>query len=74
MIISDPAAQSKEKDKEIRTLERKIATLEQQLDQIGHSFADLEYGTKEFEAAQTKLMSVKKQLADAVAQWEELIK
>lgn len=64
---------TKNHDKEIRALERKIATLEQQIDTIGQSFADLEYGTKEFDAAQTKLLNVKQQLTDAMAQWEELV-
>jgi ATP-binding cassette, subfamily F, member 3 len=52
-------------------LERKMAKLEQQIDQINHSFADLEYDTKEFSAALEKLEQLQQELKEVEAEWEK---
>ncbi len=58
--------------KELHNLERVIAKLEQSITKIGESFADLEYGTPQFEAAQQKLSVLEKEKALATKQWEKL--
>lgn len=70
---AEPVAHGKDKDREMRALERKIATLEQQITKVQESFGDLEYGTKEFDAAQTKLVSLQKELTQTMQAWEKLI-
>jgi len=65
------ADREKERQKQMRTLERKIATLEQQINKVQESFGDLEYGTNEFNAAQTKLLSLQKELAQTMQDWEK---
>lgn len=71
--VSPAADEAKNKDKEVRSLERKIATIEQQIADIGLKFGDLEYGTKEFDAAQAKFTALRKELATAMAEWEKSI-
>jgi len=68
---SGPIAGS-DKKKELHALERVIAKLEQSISKVGESFADLEYGTPQFEAAQQKLMVLEKEKELALKQWEKL--
>ncbi len=63
---------SLDKKKELHTIERLIAKLEQSIVKIGESFADLEYGTPQFEAAQQKLTVLEKEKVAAMKQWEKL--
>ncbi len=58
--------------RELRLLERKIEKYEQQIAQVGLQFADLEYGTPEFDTAQTKFNTLRKELSEAMAAWEKL--
>lgn len=66
------AAPEKNSHKELKSLERKIEKLENQISEIGLKFADLEYGTPEFDAAQTKFTALRNELSQAMAAWEEL--
>ena len=69
-----PDADDSEKNRirEMRLLERKIEMLEEQISNIGLQFADLEYGTPEFDAAQTKFTALRKELSQTEAAWEQL--
>ena len=69
-----PDADDSEKNRirEMRLLERKIEKLEEQISNIGLQFADLEYGTPEFDAAQTKFTALRKELSQTEAAWEQL--
>jgi ATP-binding cassette subfamily F protein 3 len=69
---SEPDDTAKNRERELRTLERKIATLEQQIADTGLKFADLEYGTPEFDVVQTKFTALRKDLAAVMAEWEKL--
>lgn len=62
------------KRKQIRTLEQKIAKMEQEKDAVALLFADLEYGTSAFDEAQKKFDTLNKQLATMTKEWEELQK
>lgn len=68
----DTSGQDRMRSKEIQSLERKIEKIEGQLDAIGLQFADLEYGTPEFDAAQAKFTALRKELAATTAAWEDL--
>jgi ATP-binding cassette, subfamily F, member 3 len=57
---------------EIKTLERKIQKCEQDIKKIEYSFADLVFGTPQFDQAQKKLVQLKKELEDAMAEWESI--
>jgi len=61
-----------EQNKQIQSVERKIAKLEKAIEVINSSFANLEYGTPEFFEAQKKLQTKEKELVDAVNIWEQL--
>lgn len=67
-----PAENDFEHRKKIASIEKTISRLELDITKIGESFADLEYGTAEFDAAMKKLHTLKEQLAGQVAAWEKL--
>jgi ATP-binding cassette, subfamily F, member 3 len=56
---------------EIKVLERKIQKLEHEVRKTEHSFADLVFGTPQFNDAQKKLVDLKKELEIAIAEWEK---
>ncbi len=58
--------------REQQNLERKIAKLESDIERIQCSFADLEYGTPEFDTAQEELLKKQKELKDIEKAWEAL--
>lgn len=73
---SRPASGSSDNNKkrEVLELERNIKKLEATIEKIGLAFADLEYGTPEFEKEQDKLNKAQKELDAALLQWEKLYK
>ena len=56
---------------EIKSLERKIQKLEHEIQKTEHSFANLVFGTPQFNDAQKKLVDLKKELDIAIAEWEK---
>lgn len=58
--------------KERESLERKIAKLESEIERIQAMFADLEYGTSEFDTAQKNLEKKQKELQETEALWQKL--
>ena len=56
--------------REQQQLERKIERLEADIEKIQCSFADLEYGTPEFDTAQEDLLKKQKELKDIENTWE----
>ena len=56
--------------REQQQLERKIERLEADIEKIQCSFADLEYGTPEFDTAQEDLLKKQKELKDIEKTWE----
>ena len=58
--------------KEVRTLEQKIAKTERAIATISETFADLEWGTPEFDAAQKKLSVLEKELQEHMQEWEKI--
>ncbi len=67
-----PAENDFEHRKKIASIEKTISKLELDITKVGELFADLEYGTPEFDAAMKKLHTLKEQLAAQVAAWEKL--
>jgi len=55
---------------DIKALERKIQKLEHDISKTEYSFADLIFGTPQFDQAQRKLVGLKKELEGAMAEWE----
>lgn len=55
---------------DLKNLERKIQKLEQEISKIEHSFANLVYGTIQFNDAQKKLADFKKELEISLTEWE----
>lgn len=64
---------SKGSHKEIYELEKLITKLEQMLKKCGERFANLEYGTPEFEKEQQKFNATQKELDAAIKEWEKLL-
>ncbi|MFI5332530.1 MAG: ABC-F family ATP-binding cassette domain-containing protein [Candidatus Babeliales bacterium] len=58
--------------KKSQALERKIEKLEEWIKQVEMKFADLVYGTEEFTKAQANLVKLRKDLASAMTEWEEI--
>ncbi len=70
-----PTAPSKtihDPTKKIKQAEEAIVKLERQIETLSSSFADLEYGTSEFDVAASKLERLQKELRQAEEQWELL--
>lgn len=61
-----------EQRKKIKRLEEKIERLEKQIAHQELSFAELAYGSKEFTAAQARLVELKKTYTLAFEEWEQL--
>ncbi|MEX0849031.1 MAG: ABC-F family ATP-binding cassette domain-containing protein [Candidatus Dependentiae bacterium] len=61
-----------EQSKQIHKLERSMAKLEKEIARIELSFADLVFGTHDFDDAQQKLHSKKEDLESSLKQWEAL--
>lgn len=59
--------------KQSAKLERAIEQLEKKINTVSMQFADLDYGTPEFEKAQRTLSELKKELENTSAQWEEVL-
>ena len=55
-----------------KTLEKKIGNIEYEIKATEVSFAQLSYGTPQFEKAETKLNRLKKELEQFSTQWEEV--
>lgn len=68
------AQNSEDSKKEARQLEQKIAKLEQQKEKLSLTFADLEWGTPDFDTALKKLNNIEKELATVSKAWEKLTK
>ena len=60
----------KKPQSEVKVLERTIQKLEHEITKTENSFADLVFGTPKFADAQKKLTDLKKELAVALAEWE----
>ncbi len=58
--------------KDLNKIERAIAKLESDKERVQASFADLEYGTPEFDKAQDKLETITKELKVLTKEWENL--
>ncbi len=58
--------------KDGRLLERTISKLESKIEKAQAAFADLEYGTSEFDTQCDKLDTYKSELEGAMAEWEKL--
>lgn len=58
--------------KQAQKLERDIDRLEKKIAQQEHSFANLTWGTPEYENAHAKLNELKKELAETMKAWEAL--
>ncbi len=69
--VSEQNAPSTRKD--LNRVERAITKLESDKEKIQASFADLEYGTPEFDKAQEKLEAISKELKALTKEWEALI-
>ncbi len=65
-------ADAKPVRKDLNRVERAIAKLEGDKEKIQASFADLEYGTPEFDKAQEKLDVITKELKALTKEWEAL--
>ena len=63
---------SREEQKNLSKLERTIAKLEKMETEIGNSFAELSYGTDEFNMASERLKKIKISLKEASEKWEQL--
>lgn len=63
-----------EQKKEIQRVERKISSLEKEIEKLNCSFGDLEYGTDEFDQVQEKVTTKEKELKEYLKQWETLSK
>lgn len=55
---------------DLKALERTVQKLEHEISRTENSFADLVFGTPKFADAQKKLNDLKKELATALAEWE----
>jgi ATP-binding cassette, subfamily F, member 3 len=64
---------SKGQSKESRLLEREISKLEAQIEKTQNKFADLEYGTPEFQAQCDKLKQLEVDLEAAMERWQGLL-
>lgn len=60
--------------RQMKQLENQIAKLEQKISALHESFADIEYGTPEFDAADKKVTQLQRELKEAERAWEELHK
>ena len=60
--------------KDQQRLEAKIERLEKLMDQLNASFADVEYGTPEFDAVVDAVNVAKKDLEKTQSEWENLLK
>jgi ATP-binding cassette subfamily F protein 3 len=58
--------------KQIKSLEHKINKLEHDISRIQQKFADLIYGTREFQDAQNKLKKAQQELEALMREWEKL--
>lgn len=74
----DAASEQKDEEvarvRQVKQLEGKIAKLEQKIEAMHASFADIEYGTPEFDEADKKLMQLQKELKETERAWEQLQK
>ena len=61
-----------ERTKKIRALEKKIEEAEEEIDSQSYHFAELLYGTKEYQETAASLKKLKLILADLLKEWEEL--
>lgn len=59
-----------EQRKGLASLESKMARLEKEIEELNHSFALLEYGTKEYESAAWKLRQKQNSFKELNEQWE----
>lgn len=66
------AGDAKPVRKDLNRVERAMAKLESDKEKIQASFADLEYGTPEFDKAQEKLEVITKELKALTKEWEAL--
>lgn len=64
------AEQSRQLQKQCKTLERKVEKLEQWIKDVENSFAKLTYGTQPFTDAESKLQQLRKQHGQAHGEWE----
>jgi ATP-binding cassette subfamily F protein 3 len=55
---------------DLKALERTIEKLEREIARTEHSFAQLTFGTKDFDDAQKKLAALRKELDGAMVEWE----
>lgn len=55
---------------ELKALERTVQKLEHEISKVENSFAELTFGSAQFNAAQKKLADLKKELEVALAAWE----
>jgi len=60
-----------ETKKNLQRAERSISKFEAEIEKINASFADFEYGTPEFDAAQEKLTQKEAQLKTVMNEWEK---
>ena len=72
MAAKAPSSNDFELHKKIASAERMISKLEVEITKIEETFAELDYGTPQFDAAMQKLHTLKDQLAAQVAAWEKL--
>ncbi|MCF7899944.1 ABC-F family ATP-binding cassette domain-containing protein [Candidatus Babeliales bacterium] len=61
-----------EDKKELQRVERKISSLEKEIEKLNCSFGDLEYGTDEFDQVQEKVTIKEKELKEYTQIWEKL--
>lgn len=66
-----PVDNGKQKEKDVRMLERTVARLESALEQAGLKLSECDYGSDEYEQKYKHFEKVQKELADAVQAWEE---
>ncbi len=69
---ADKPAEKVNPQKQLKMLEDKIAKFTTQIAETNELFAELDYGTKEFDTALAKIEKLQKDLKDAEAQWEIL--
>lgn len=62
-----------ERNKRLKSIERKISSLEAELVAIQNSFAGLTYGTPAYKEAEQKLADTQKNLGDLQQEWEQLV-